>query len=293
MLQTNNLRDFLYKLMDLPQRLKWGVRRSLKRELVFSREESKSDSESGSYVDLIESLFNNEALLSQFRRNYQYRRILEHVDWKLGTKYLERIEALAPGHLYRLLRQHEGNDGYGNPLLFNLQRDLKVSCTTIRYVCVLVELLNLVKINSTTKVVEIGVGYGGQAAILNRHLDIREYTMFDLTPVQRLASHYLEQIESPLKPQFMKLEDVISNSWDLVISNYAFSELPAGVQTKYLEKVLKKSNSGYLIMNSGRTNKSGRSDGKLTAAQLLAELPKAKISEEVPNSGPDNYVIAW
>jgi len=79
----------------------------------------------------------------------------------------------------------------------------------------------------------------------------------------------------------------------LVISNYAFSELPLELQKIYIEKVIRKSKRGYLIMNSGMNNFSGRSDGKLHLAELRTLLPVFEILDEIPNTGPDNYVIVW
>ena len=41
------------------------------------------------------------------------------------------------------------------------------------------------------------------------------------------------------------------NKIDLLINNYAFSELPKNLQIKYLEEVISKSTHGYMTMNSG------------------------------------------
>jgi hypothetical protein len=51
--------------------------------------------------------------------------------------------------------------------------------------------------------------------------------------------------------------------------------------------------SGFMIMNSGLTNKTGRSTGKLTITEIREFLPNLKIVEEIPLTGPDNYVILW
>jgi hypothetical protein len=40
--------------------------------------------------------------------------------------------------------------------------------------------------------------------------------------------------------------------YDLVISNYAFSELPSELQTRYIEKIILKAKRGYLTINSGK-----------------------------------------
>ena len=92
---------------------------------------------------------------------------------------------------------------------------------------------------------------------------------------------------------FEDLRELPDKNWDLVISNYAFSELPKSLQLDYVEKVLTRSKRGYLIMNSGKSNISGFSKGKLTLKELEDLLPGVEILEEVPNTGPDNYVLVW
>jgi hypothetical protein len=64
-------------------------------------------------------------------------------------------------------------------------------------------------------------------------------------------------------------------------------------EKEYINKVLAKSERGYMIMNSGLNNQTGRSDGKLTLGELKTLLPRFEILEEVPNTGPDNYVLVW
>lgn len=206
---------------------------------------------------------------------------------------MKRIDDLAPGKCEELLRRHAENDSFGNPRKYRVFGDVEVSCTTIRYISVLLELKDLYEFDDTTRVAEIGVGYGGQAALLNRHFGVSDYTMFDLVPVQSLTAQYLKGIGSRLSPKFARLDELQSCKWDFVISNYAFSELPIRVQREYLRKVLKNSSSGYLIMNSGRTNMTGRSAGKISLQEILREIPDVKVSEEIPQSGPDNYVISW
>ena len=89
------------------------------------------------------------------------------------------------------------------------------------------------------------------------------------------------------------LSDNTDVRWDLAISNYAFSELPRDLQKEYIIKVLGKSQRGYMIMNSGLKNETGRSNGKLTLDELRNLLPKFEVIDEDPNTGPDNYVIVW
>ena len=121
--------------------------------------------------------------------------------------------------------------------------------------------------------------------------------MFDLVPVLELVRKYLSSFGNNQvklnKVIFEDLRELPNKNWDLVISNYAFSELPKSLQLDYVEKVLTRSKRGYLIMNSGKSNISGFSKGKLTLKELEDLLPGVEILEEVPNTGPDNYVLVW
>ncbi len=74
--------------------------------------------------------------------------------------------------------------------------------------------------------------------------------------------------------------------YDLVISNYAFSELPKKLQLAYIEKVLAKAKRGYLTMNSGLGN--ARSIGKLDIDELKELLPEFTLIEEEPLTADHN-----
>ena len=111
--------------------------------------------------------------------------------------------------------------------------------------------------------------------------------------MQNLIKKYLDSINKIKDVEFLNLETSKPKDWDLVISNYAFSELPRKLQEIYIDKVLLKSQRGYLIMNSGRENFTNRSVGKLNLKELQDLLPSFEVLEEMPKTGPDNYVIIW
>ena len=54
-----------------------------------------------------------------------------------------------------------------------------------------------------------------------------------------------------------------------------------------------KSNSGYMIMNSGRDNLTGRSSEKMSVQEIISHIPGASIFEAVAKTLKDNYIIAW
>ena len=116
---------------------------------------------------------------------------------------------------------------------------------------------------------------------------------FDLPPVLGLVSKYLEchLLQSSYTTKMLNTHGG-EKAYDLVISNYAFSELPAIVQRMYIEKVLKKADRGYLTMNSGRVD-SVFSKGKLTLEEIRALIPNSRILDEKPCSAPGNYLLVW
>lgn len=85
----------------------------------------------------------------------------------------------------------------------------------------------------------------------------------------------------------------ISTKIDLVISNYAFSELPRETQFRYLDQVILNSKNGYMTINTGRGNLSGRKRNQLDLYELLKKIPNSRIIEKVPKINVDNYIIIW
>jgi hypothetical protein len=161
---------------------------------------------------------------------------------------------------------------------------------------VALEIENMFGIDGIEKIAEIGCGYGGQAKIMDSIFKIQTFDLFDLKDVQHLIKKYLGALSGDRKFKFPDLKDlgnVQDPQWDLVISNYAFSELPAVLQREYLVKVIQNSKRGYMIMNSGGTNKTGRSIGKLSIEEIRQYIPNLQILPEMPFTGPDNYLLVW
>lgn len=255
-----------------------------------------SDSEGTSYVRAVERFLSRPSRLSRFRKNLEYRLILEHVSYKQGLQYFDQINLLNPDLLNRMIEFKE-NDNFGKPATYSYSGGLRVSPTTIRYVAVAAHLKSIFASEAIKSVAEIGVGYGGQCSVLCKVFPLDSYSMFDLDPVLTLTSKYLEAVNPRAAriATMLQLDNLEApdGGWDLAISNYAFSELPRSLQLEYVQKVLTQSKRGYMIMNSGRTDFTGRSVGKLTLAEIQEILPGSRVLEEVPNTGIDNYVLIW
>jgi hypothetical protein len=283
----------LIEVRDLFFRLRNKIRRLVLSKTTFNETQGKSDSQVTFYEQQLSRLLKSKKRLSDFRRKYDYREILEHVTYTQGKSYLEQIQEYSPQNYVELIEKNKANDLFGNPYEYQYPGVGRVSPTTLRYISTAIDIFETIKLNKESMVAEIGVGYGGQAAILERMYGIRNYSAFDLPSVIQLSNVYLNSVNSKLKFTSSGFSSDKNTTWDVVISNYAFSELHRDLQLSYIEHVIAKSKSGYMIMNSGRSNITGRSEGKLSLNEMRNYIPNLQVKEEVPLTGPDNYIIYW
>jgi len=287
------LYDFLLFILDIPLRIWNLLLRKSGTKQIFSTDVSSSDSESTDYSSFVTLVTTNEKEFKSFRSNFYYRQILEHVDFRLGLKYFNLLTEKSKAMLIDYSEIVALSD-IGSPRRYFFPKLGLISPTVIRYQYVSQELNRLFGDSVGASIAEIGVGYGGQFIVLEKNFQFNSYAIFDLPQVINLTHKVVKVSGAPEK----KIVDCDINQpklehCDLVISNYAFSELPKEIQAGYLEGVLKNSQRGYLIMNSGRTDFSGRSSGKYSLGELKKLLPEFEVLPESPLTGPDNYVIAW
>jgi putative sugar O-methyltransferase len=214
------------------------------------------------------------------------------VNFTTGKKYIDRIQNLG-FDINDVISKGIQNDLIGNPRTYHYGSAWKISPTTLRYLSVACELQVKFGDLSGLKVVEIGAGYGGQMAVLTRFFELGSYEIYDLPEAQSLISKYLDEIDVALKPRMLNINAIEDSGADLIISNYAYSELPAKVQKEYLSKVLSRCPRGFMIMNSGLTNSTGRSDGKLQIGEIRAKLSRLEVEKEIPLTSEDNYLLTW
>ena len=286
------LLTLVYSLADIVPKLTFKVKTTFGKYSVFSST-IKSDSDSTPYTNYVEKAVSNQKTFSRFRRSYSYRLILEHVDYCLGKEYLKRLSAESirkysdSNHLSALSR-------IGTPRKFYFKHLGWTSPTVLRYLFVCQNLIELFDTQEIKRVGEIGVGFGGQLAVMQEFLSLEMYAIYDLPQVAMLAKKVL--VDSEVNSSIVSVEEIeppLPASYDLVVSNYAFSELPYEVQLKYLLNIFKSSKRGYLTMNSGRGNISGRTNGKMQLSEIKCHLPFLDVIEEDPLTGPDNYIIIW
>ena len=227
-----------------------------------------------------------------FRRHYIYTTVLEYVGNSLGQKYLDHIFQdynLSESEIFSIV---EPLQTIGAPRKFKpLSLNLPISLTSLRYLKIGLDIKKRY-VKKIPNVVEIGYGYGGQAIILSRILEIDNYTFFYIRQVNLLIKRFIEDFNFTPKHKIITLgEYQKANKFDLCISNYAFSKLPYQIQEKYFKEVLLNSSSGFMIMNSGDDGNFG--DIINMSKKELLKLSSSQFHEEIPKSGSKNYLIKW
>lgn len=253
---------------------------------------NRSVSDKGPYVASVQKALSNYKNFTKFKLDPRYQAILEHCSQEQGKAYLEIIKTESPA-LITNIDIFKENDFIGGATTYEYKDIGAISPSTLRYLKVASDIKNMFGETIGDRIAEIGVGYGGQLLIADKVLKFNQYDLFDLPPVLNLTSKYIESHTLNSAYYTTSLNQHRGDvEYDLVISNYAFSELPSKLQLRYIEKILSKSKRGYLTMNSGKENSAFKED-RLSLADLKKHLPSFEILEERPLTAKDNYIIVW
>ena len=264
----------------------WGGRARSALRRLWKRPTSISDETP--YPAFCARAAERDDVFARFRREPVYTFVLEHVGPELGAQYL----AHALGHTPELAEHFERfrtSELHGGPVTHPFPPYGELSPTTLRYVKVLSDLIQLFGPLTDMRVAEIGGGYGGQCKILEDVYRVRDYLIVDLAPCLALAGRFLERCRVPTFT--LKTADRLpaDGSYDLVISNYAFTECTRSVQETYLERILRRSRRGYITGNV-IAPRSYRGYGRDELQKLLAP---ARVLPEEPLTYEGNYVLVW
>lgn len=138
-------------------------------------------------------------------------------------------------------------------------------------------------------IAEIGVGFGGQASLICMMTKPLEYTFYDIPPVLELAKRFVSELEVHGNFNYRDGRKPTICEPDIVISNYAFSELSRPIQEEYLNHVILRSKSGYITWN----NLSANELMGYSLAELVRLIPNAEILAEKPYTHDGNAIIVW
>jgi len=229
----------------------------------------------------------NQEKFFSFRRSPEMFSILEHVSVEQGQMYLDYI--IKNEYYLKSQIRDMCNENVGNPVKYNYDLIGEANPTTLRYVKVMGDLEKHFGDISSFRVTEIGIGYGGQARILTSNFNPKEYNLIDLDEVLKLGEKFLKLSTSFESFKYISGNQVADLHSDLVISNYAFSELTRSVQDDYFKKVISNSKRGYVTYN----NINPDYFDSYSINEFVERIPNSRIIEEIPLTHPDNKIVIW
>ena len=197
------------------------------------------------YLNVCNYAANSDEFFKQFKSHPAYRHVLEHVSYEEGQQYLKEIDI---DYLDKLDEIKE-NDYLGSPATYEYPSVGEISPTTIRYIKNTSDIINKFG-TSFNSIVEIGGGYGGLCKVLSSFIKFEQYLLLDLEECNLLSRKYLSHFNLPTLSYRSEEIDEIDENFDLLISNYAFSECHKDVQLDYIERFVKKSNNFYMMHNN-------------------------------------------
>jgi len=105
--------------------------------------------------------------------------------------------------------------------------------------------------------------------------------------VLELQRVYLRALGIP-SVRFVSPRDIDSGAeYDLVVSNFAFSECVRRVQKFYIERVLRRSRRGYVMCNWLRPRTS------LTRRELLEAVPGSRFIRDNESARSGSDILVW
>jgi hypothetical protein len=238
------------------------------------------------YTRICQLAAEDPSVLKRFKSEKNYMRILECVDYPLGKLYFEEI--CDDDQLILNLKRVSAFE-VGKPLKYHYPLLGRISPTSLRYAKVSGDLKRLFGDLSGFSIAEIGAGNGGQSIQICNMFNIKEYTFFDLPEVQALIRAILAKNGfrfNAVYPDIFCLSDM---KFDLLIANYSFSELDIRTQGEYLQKIIRSSKRGYMILNDIKPI----NFETLPGTELQSLIPHSMLIPEVPQSHPSNQLLIW
>lgn len=237
------------------------------------------------YLKICDEASKDDAVFANFRRHQWYTNILEHCNYQNGLEYLEVIKRDHP-FLLKYFDKFKASEQFGNPRTY-IYNSVILSPTTLRYIKVLSDLIKYHGNLDGFRIAEIGGGYGGQAKIISDVFKFRYYHLIDLPQANLLSRKFLNKcgVENV---RFSAPDQLVKEEYDLVISNYAFTELLRNIQNHYYDMIISGSKRGYMTCNTQLNHMNA-----YMPEDYIAISPTIVFMKEEPVTNPDNFIVYW
>jgi len=243
------------------------------------------------YLETCARAASDTEFFADFRRSQIIVRIIEgNKDdrWQDPEGFIDYVVRNNP-ELIPYFPAFRTSDDLGGPILCTLEPHGKFSCATTRYVYHLAMMKNLFATLDGMRIVEIGPGYGGECKIIHDVFRPASYTLVDLPAPLMLAMTFLENFGLD-EIQYLTMEELADTAeYDLVISQYAFTECRKEVEQIYLDKILKNARCGYLLCNWMTADVGFQ---QLSKEELLSSIPGSRDLPHFP-AQEGSFTMAW
>lgn len=236
------------------------------------------------YATFCELASQNDGIFTYFRSHPAYREVLEHVPHYLAIQYSSLLK-----HKLSYSKTLEKIDRFGTPWKYHYRLFGEVSPTALRY-CYFTEIISeLLPGVDFKSICEIGGGFGGQILALSDRFQLEKVTLVDIPSALSLTSRFLNSVGIDFELYLNSPDQANERNFDLLISNYAFSELNRQYQDWYLENYVLRAKSGFILWN----NLSFIELDGYPLDSLISIIPGARKVPEVPLSFEGNTIIFW
>lgn len=223
------------------------------------------------YLEVCRLAATDDRMFATFKSDRRYQEVLEHCSKSVALEYYKQIdrdnpELLTNGKLF-------DNDRYGSPEIRTFG-NIRCSTSTLQYIGVLSNLMKLFGSLDGMRIVEIGGGYGGQAKVIMDMFKVAVYEIIDLAEPGMLQERYLKgyPVET-YRPR------PVAEQYDLLISNYALSEIMEPMQTMYVNTFFPRCKHGYITCNS--------------VIDSIHYNDTMKVLPDIPGEREENFIITW
>jgi len=203
------------------------------------------------YAEICREAVEDDKVFAKFKQDPRYTAILEHVSPEHGGRYIEHILEYELND--EMIDEFKDNDDLGGSNRVDYGEPFgKVSPSTLRYIRNALDISYFFGEGELNKIVEIGGGYGGLCKTISCLCDFDEYHIYDIEPASKLQEKYLSKFGIKAVHHSVPEE---TKDIDLVISNYAYSELGENLQDLYYNNVIKNAKKVYMILNRGQVSR--------------------------------------
>lgn len=242
------------------------------------------------FADVCARVLSDESYFQSFKSDPFYSLLYQGFSYEDGWACLQTIEKDYPS-LIAQFEQFRTSDCIGGPKIYDYGNYGMFSAMTLHDI----QIAGMIqkKIGHCSRVIQIGAGYGGLCKILHDLSLFETYAIVDLPEHLSLARAVLER-QGISNVQFISLDELEKNGqYDLVVSDWSFSEFSRPLQKMFADRILLRARAGLIL---GHTFPKHFGVDAFSPTEIKAYLKKKKdIPFEMYQTSGEraDYYLIW